>query len=52
MEKRRREVFGEEYEAFVESLTRDLNEELWQQVSFLPGSGDGVMDFLTYMTGM
>ena len=45
VEKRRREVFGEEYEAFVESLTRDLNEELWQQVSFLPGSGDGVMDF-------
>lgn len=35
VEKRREEVFGEEYDAFVESLTRTLNEELWNTVAFI-----------------
>lgn len=35
VEERRREVFGQEYDAFVEKLNRGLNEKLWQQVSFL-----------------
>ena len=34
VEKRRKEVFGQEYDAFVTSLTRTLNEELWESVSF------------------
>ena len=35
VEERRREVFGQEYDAFVEKLNRGLNEKLWQQVGFL-----------------
>lgn len=35
VEKRKEEVFGQEYEAFVVSLTRSLNEELWEEVSFI-----------------
>ncbi len=35
MEKRREEAFYVEYENFVASLTRDLNEKLWKDVRFL-----------------
>ena len=35
VEERKKEVFGEEYESFVESLTRNLNKELWETVSFI-----------------
>lgn len=35
VEKRREEVFGEEYDEFVNSLTRKLNDELWDQVTFI-----------------
>lgn len=35
VEERKKEVFSEEYDVFVESLTRQLNEELWEQVTFL-----------------
>ena len=35
VEERRREVFGQEYDAFVEKLNRSLNEKLWDQVGFL-----------------
>lgn len=35
VEERRREVFGQEYDAFVEKLNRDINEKLWQQVIFI-----------------
>ena len=37
VEKRREEVFGQEYEDFVAALTRNLNEDLWQSV-FLAGT--------------
>lgn len=33
VEERRREVFGQEYEAFVETLDRSLNEKLWKQAA-------------------
>jgi len=33
VEKRKEEVFGQEYDAFVETLTRTLNEDLWEKVS-------------------
>lgn len=33
VEKRREEVFGEEYEAFAETLNKKLNDELWEQIS-------------------
>lgn len=35
MEERREEAFYQEYENFVASLTRDLNEKLWEDVEFL-----------------
>lgn len=33
VEERRREVFGQEYDAFVETLVRSLNEELWEKIA-------------------
>lgn len=35
VEQRRKEVFDEQYSEFVAGLTRNLNEELWNQVAFL-----------------
>lgn len=35
VEERREEVFGQEYDAFITSLTRTLNEPLWEQVAFV-----------------
>ena len=35
VKQRREEVFGEEYDSFVASLTRDLNQELWGKVTFI-----------------
>ncbi len=35
VEAEKKEVFGQEYDAFVEGLTRTLNTELWQSVQFI-----------------
>lgn len=35
VEKRREEVFGQEYDAFITSLTRTINEPLWEEVTFV-----------------
>ena len=35
MEERKEEAFYQEYEMFVASLTRDLNDKLWEDVTFL-----------------
>lgn len=35
VEQRREEVFGEEYDEFVNSLTRKLNETLWDSITFI-----------------
>lgn len=35
VEQRKEEVFGEEYDKFVSSLTRKLNEDLWEKVTFI-----------------
>ena len=35
VEERKEAVFGEEYEEFVSSLTKNLNKELWETVSFI-----------------
>ncbi|MBO5057095.1 MAG: peptidylprolyl isomerase [Eubacterium sp.] len=45
VEKRKEEVFGQEYETFVASLTRDLNEELWESVSFIHNEEVKTTDF-------
>ena len=41
----REEVFGQEYGAFVDSLTRTLNEELWNSVAFLEDDAIVTRDF-------
>lgn len=45
VEKRREEVFGQEYDAFVSTLTRTLNEELWESVSLNQNENVGTRDF-------
>lgn len=35
VEQRREEAFGREYDAYVDTLTRNLNEELWNTVNFI-----------------
>lgn len=35
VEERRGEVFGQEYEAFVENLVRSMNEKLWQEIELV-----------------
>ena len=45
VEKRKEEVFGQEYEAFVTTLTRNLNEELWESISLIHDDKVTTMDF-------
>lgn len=45
VEKRKEEVFGQEYEAFVDTLTRNLNEELWESVTLIHDENVNTMDF-------
>ena len=45
VEQRREEVFGQEYDAFVATLTRRLNEELWDGVRFIHDDHVVTMDF-------
>lgn len=35
VEERKEEVFGEEYEEFVDSLVKNLNKELWNEITFI-----------------
>ena len=35
VEERRREVFGREYDVFIEGLSKSLNVELWEQITLL-----------------
>lgn len=35
VEQRRKEVFGQEYDAFVDTLARKLNEKLWDEVGLI-----------------
>lgn len=35
VEERRSEVFGREYDAFVDTLVRSLNEQLWQEITLV-----------------
>lgn len=45
VDQRRAEAFGQEYDAFVETLTRNLNEELWDNVSFIHDENVITKDF-------
>ena len=46
VEQRREEVFSQEYDAFVETLTRKLNEELWESICFIHDENVKTSDFL------
>lgn len=35
VEQRRKEVFGQEYDAFVETLARNLNKKLWDEIALI-----------------
>lgn len=35
VEQRRREVFGQEYDAFVDTLARNLNQKLWEELELI-----------------
>lgn len=45
VEQRREEAFGKEYDAYVDTLTRNLNEELWNTVSFIHDENVATQDF-------
>ena len=47
IEKRREEAFYEQYESFVATLTRDLNEKLWEDIGFVRGEGLTTSSFFT-----
>lgn len=46
VEQRKKEVFSQEYDAFVETLTRKLNEELWAGIGFIHDENVKTSDFL------
>lgn len=45
VDQRRAEAFGQEYDAYVETLTRNLNEELWNKVGFIHDENVKTMNF-------
>lgn len=45
VEERREEVFGQEYDDFVRSLTRTLNDSLWEKITFLEDEDVKTSDF-------
>lgn len=45
VEQRREEVFGQEYDLFVEGLTRKLNEDVWNEVTFIHDENVQTQDF-------
>jgi foldase protein PrsA len=44
--KRKREVFGQQYDAFVGTLTKELNEPLWNSVELVSDADVRTSDFL------
>lgn len=47
MEERRGEAFGQEYDVFVGTLVRSMNEELWQEITLIHDQEVGTDDFFT-----
>uniref|UniRef100_UPI004056E4D5 foldase protein PrsA n=1 Tax=Acetatifactor sp. TaxID=1872090 RepID=UPI004056E4D5 len=45
VEERREEAFGKEYDAFVDTLARKLNQKVWDEISFLHDSNVVTSDF-------
>ncbi|MCD7726448.1 MAG: peptidylprolyl isomerase [Clostridiales bacterium] len=51
VEQRREEAFEQEYDAYVETLTRTLNEELWESVGFIHDEEVDTQDFFEVYSG-
>ena len=47
VEEKREEVFGEEYDAFAQGLTRDINEKLWESISLVDDEKVTTRQFFT-----
>lgn len=45
VEQRKKEVFGQEYDKFVGTLVRNLNQELWEEITLIHDSGVTTSDF-------
>lgn len=45
VEAAREEAFNEEYEAFIATITKDLNEELWEEISFIEEENVSTTEF-------
>ncbi len=45
VDERRREAFSKEYDSFAETLTRDMNEEVWQEITLLHDEEVTTSDF-------
>lgn len=45
VEERKKEAFSREYDSYVQTLTRHMNEELWQEVTLLHNSEITTSDF-------
>lgn len=45
IEERRREIFSHEYDSYVQSLTRNMNETLWQEINLLHDDAVTTSDF-------
>lgn len=45
VEQRKKEVFGEEYDAFAKTLVRQLNTKLWEEITLLQGEVATDVDF-------
>ena len=45
VEEKRKEVFEEQYNAFVDSLTRHLNQKLWNEITFIHDENVKTSDF-------
>lgn len=50
VEERRREAFGQEYDAFVDTLVRNLNQELWNQVTLIHDENVNTINFFEVYT--
>lgn len=45
VEERKKEAFSREYDSYVQTLTRHMNEELWQEITLLHNSEITTMNF-------
>lgn len=45
VEERKKEVFGEKYDVFVESLTKNINQKLWDSIEFIHDEQNDTTEF-------